>query len=268
MNKKKQIILFIICPLLCLLIVTLGVIGYISQNNLYINLNPDEKTAYKKAKEEIHRYAEWNKIDKDKWTDELILLLSRNREAEDFVLSYPDRKMYTSEPDMSKYLNTESVPLFMQWDKRWGYKKYGSSVAGITGCGPVCLSMAATYLFNSPEYSPNKIIDFAIQEGYSTDGSGSKWALISEGGKKLGLNVTELPLVERKISNALNAGHPVICVMGPGDFTTTGHFIVITDIRDGMYKINDPNSFENSQKLWDYRQIEGQIKNLWELSTD
>ena len=51
--------------------------------------------------------------------------------------------------------------------------------------------------------------------------------------------------------------------MGPGDFTTTGHFIVLTGTKNGMICINDPNSVKNSEKLWDYEQIKGQIKNIW-----
>ncbi len=51
--------------------------------------------------------------------------------------------------------------------------------------------------------------------------------------------------------------------MGPGDFTLKGHFIVMTGIENGKIKINDPNSFKNSNKLWDYDDIYKQINNLW-----
>ncbi|MBE6798843.1 MAG: secreted protein containing domain of murein hydrolase [Ruminococcaceae bacterium] len=264
--KNKRLIIIIICVMLCICTAIIGITVHIYKNDVFFNLSVEEKQQFREAERTVHKYADWNNIDRSEWPDELILLLSRNEETKDFVLSYPDRKTYTSEPDMSLYLNSGSVPLFMQWDKRWGYKKYGSSVAGITGCGPVCLSMAATYLLNNCDYSPNKMIDFAINEGYCSNGNGSEWALISEGGKKLGLDVAELPLVESRIRNALKADHPVICVMGPGDFTTSGHFIIITAVDNGMYRVNDPNSLANSQKLWNYKTLEPQIKNLWELS--
>ena len=51
--------------------------------------------------------------------------------------------------------------------------------------------------------------------------------------------------------------------MGPGDFTTTGHYIVMTGYVDGKISVNDPNSYENSEALWSYEQICGQIRNLW-----
>ena len=63
--------------------------------------------------------------------------------------------------------------------------------------------------------------------------------------------------------DALEAGKPIICAMREGDFTTTGHYIVLRGVKDGEFQVNDPNSVVNSEKLWSYEQIEGQIRNLW-----
>ena len=79
----------------------------------------------------------------------------------------------------------------------------------------------------------------------------------------MGLDVTEIPLDEQRIIDNLQVGNPIVAVLGPGDFTTTGHFIVLTAYQDRQIKVNDPNSRENSEKLWDYDRISGQIKNLW-----
>ena len=103
----------------------------------------------------------------------------------------------------------------------------------------------------------------AASHGYASDGNGSYWSLFSEGGASLGLDVTEIPLDEQRIIDNLQVGNPIVAVLGPGDFTTTGHFIVLTAYQDGQIKVNDPNSRENSEKLWDYDRISGQIKNLW-----
>lgn len=51
--------------------------------------------------------------------------------------------------------------------------------------------------------------------------------------------------------------------MSKGDFTTIGHFILLTGVRDGKIMLNDSNSKERSEKLWDYSVLEKQIKNLW-----
>ena len=53
------------------------------------------------------------------------------------------------------------------------------------------------------------------------------------------------------------------CALPIWDFTTTGHYIVLRGVKDGEFQVNDPNSVVNSEKLWSYEQIEGQIRNLW-----
>lgn len=165
--------------------------------------------------------------------------------------------------DLSEYLESETVPLFFQWDERWGTTIYGSDVMEVTGCGPTCLSMVLVHLLQDAAYTPRYVADFAEENEYYAKGSGSKWALISEGGEILGLDVTELPLDENRMKKNLEQGNPVICIMGPGDFTTTGHFIVLTGVKDDKFTVNDPNSRENSERLWSYDEIQGQIKNLW-----
>lgn len=213
----------------------------------------------------VRAYADENGLHFSDYPDSLIQLLERNPETEAFVLEYPLKKDQQPVIDFSAYAESTSVPLFLQWDQRWGYQRYGDDMAGITGCGPLCLSMAAFYLTGSDEFTPDKMLSYAARNGYYASGYGSSWTLISEGAAKLGFDVTELPLVKSRIFDNLEVGNPVICVMGPGDFTSTGHFIVMTGCEDGMIRVNDPNSVENSQMLWRYEDIEGQIRNLWAI---
>ena len=69
--------------------------------------------------------------------------------------------------------------------------------------------------------------------------------------------------MKKRMTDNLEVGNPIICAMGAGDFTSTGHYIVITGLKDGMFVVNDPNSVENSEMLWSYERIEDQIRNLW-----
>ena len=151
----------------------------------------------------------------------------------------------------------------MQWNPNWGYEIYGSSYLAVTGCGPTCLAMVGYYLTGNEEMLPHRVAQFAEANGYYEPGYGSSWTLISEGSQALGLYAQELPLVKSKMVEELEAGHPIILAMGEGDFTTTGHYIVMTGYENGMIRINDPNSIANSEKLWKYEDIEGQIRNLW-----
>ena len=151
----------------------------------------------------------------------------------------------------------------MQWDQRWGYQQYAGDVFGLTGCGPTCLSMVAMYLTGDTSMTPGWMGQFAEDSGYASDGNGSAWALISEGGQQLGFDVTEIPLDEQRVIDNLEVGNPIVVIMGPGDFTTSGHFIVFTGYEDGKIKVNDPNSRKNSEKLWEFSDIQDQIRNLW-----
>lgn len=213
------------------------------------------------AEKKIKTYADEKGISFGEYPQSLIDLLDRNPETEDFVLNYPFRE--TQDYDLSA-LNWEKVPLLMQWDSRWGYEIYGSDMIAITGCGPTCLAMVGIYLTGDTEtFDPAAVAAFSEKNGYYASGYGSSWTLISEGAVKLGLDVTEIPLVEKRIKDNLEVGNPIICAMGPGDFTSSGHYIVLIGMEDGKYIVNDPNSKEKSSQLWSYEQISGQIRNLW-----
>ncbi|MBQ8237421.1 MAG: C39 family peptidase [Oscillospiraceae bacterium] len=209
----------------------------------------------------VKAYAEEKGIAYSEYPESLIDLMERNPETAGFVLNYPFREEQVI--DLSGYDLADGVPLMMQWDTRWGYMKYGSDVVGLTGCGPVCLAMAGYYVTGDEKFSPDNMVEFSLDNGYCAWGNGTSWTLISEGGEKLGLDVTEIPLVKKRIMDNLEVGNPIVCVMGPGDFTTSGHFIVLVGEEDGMIRVNDPNSYANSERLWTYEEMESQFRNLW-----
>ena len=79
----------------------------------------------------VKAYAEEHHVFYSEYPDSLVELLERNPETEEFVLRYPFREDIPY--DLSEYADSEIVPLFMQWDQRWGYETYGSDVIG-NGC--------------------------------------------------------------------------------------------------------------------------------------
>ena len=214
------------------------------------------------AEQLVHAYAQHANVPYGKYPKDLIALLETSPEAKDFVLDYPLREEL--EIDLSAY-GTDSVPLFLQWDPMWGYEQYGSSYLAVTGCGPTCLAMAGFYLTGDEGMNPLTIAEFAETNGYYAKGYGSSWTLISEGAGKLGLRATELPLVKKKMTDALEAGNPIILALGKGDFTTSGHYIVLTGWDGEAFTVNDPNSRERSKQLWTYEQLEKQIRNIWAI---
>ena len=61
-------------------------------------------------------------------------------------------------------------------------------------------------------------------------------------------------------------GDLLAAVVGPGDFTKSGHFLLIRDFSDEGFILNDPNSAENSARFWPFDVLMPQIKNIWALS--
>ncbi len=197
---------------------------------------------------------------------ELEDMLDKNMEAADFVAGYQERDNYLGQPiDLTEDFETGNVPLLMQWDKRWGYEAYGDSIIGLSGCGPTCLCMAYLYFTEDTTENPKTLAEFADENGFYTVG-GTSWSLWTEGAKLLGLSGQELPLDENRMKSALDNDGLIVCSMRPGDFTTTGHYILLRGYDEGGFLVNDPNRRSHSQRQWSYQELKGQIKNLWVLA--
>ena len=199
---------------------------------------------------------------REAYPEQLIKLLQNNEETVDFVLDYPEKKD-TAPADTVGDIMQGEIPLLLQWDERWGYAYYADDMIAVNGCGPTAIAMVAAGLTGDNTITPYKVAQFAAENGYYAGDAGTSWSLMTEGARRFGICGEEMGLGESEIFSALENGHPVICSMRPGDFTTTGHFIVLTGVEDGKIRVNDPNSRGRSEKLWDYSRLEYQINNLW-----
>lgn len=196
---------------------------------------------------------------------ELVELLNKNEETYDFVKDYPDREKYKSEAiDISKDYKTGSVPLLMQWDKRWGYDMYGNAMIGLSGCGPTCMTMAYLYYTGDTAMNPKEMAEYAQTAGYHTD-EGTSWNFWTDGVANLGLYGEEISLNEKIMEAVLDSGGLIVCSMAPGDFTDGGHYILLRGYDEKGFFVNDPNRKSNSKKQWTYDTLSTQIKNLWAI---
>lgn len=223
------------------------------------DIQPGKK---KEGKIDIEKLAE-----EDEYPESLLKLLEKNPETKDFVMNYPKNKDKHEDIDVSKEVTKGKIPLFLQWDERWGYETYGDDFLALTGCGPTCLSMVRCGLSGDSTWNPYKTARMAENGGYYVSGSGSAWDLMTQGAAELGLNYEEVIFDEEHIKSTLEEGKPIICVVGPGDFTDNGHFLVLTGVdEEGNIILNDPNSRLRSKEAWDISQLMRQIKNLWAYS--
>ena len=201
------------------------------------------------------------------YPEDLIELLSKNPETVDFVENYGEQKDRKPASEIAEFVEGK-IPQILQWDPRWGYSPYGTGIVAVCGCGPTCLSMVISGLTGDKTLTPDKIAEYGTNHGYITEQNDTRWVFMYEAAKEWGINSREKMLSEKEVKKELEMGHPIICSVGPGDFTKIGHFIVLAGYEDGKIIVHDPFSQENSDKRWEYKKFEDQIKSMWTYSVD
>jgi hypothetical protein len=196
--------------------------------------------------------------------EQLQELYEKNPETLEFVSHYEENQKHPKKLSIKKDVQKGRIPMFLQWDERWGYRKYGSTFMAINGCGPTCLSMVYSGLTGKTHYNPYRVAKIAEREGYYVSGSGTSWDMMTRMAGEMGLIAREQPFDKEAILQNLKVGVPMIAIMGPGDFTTQGHFIVLCGAdENGNVIVHDPNSKKRSEQTWDVTQMMGQMRNLW-----
>lgn len=199
------------------------------------------------------------------YPSKMLEALANNPEMADFVNGYTGSRDKAFGGFSKDELALE-YPLFLQWDPRWGYVKYGdNSCIGLAGCGPTCLSMALYYLTEDEGITPDIVAAYSMDNGHYISGAGTAWSLLTEFPSRYGVRVSEPERSKQTLESALDQGRVIICSMGPGDFTAAGHFIVIYGYDEEGFMINDPNCVARSMKRWTYEEIAAQIKHIWVL---
>ena len=213
---------------------------------------------------EIKASADWENVfaNQENYPKYLLDALEKNPELLDFVKAFPEADQ-TVTGGIEKEETKEDYPLFLQWDSRWGYQPYGDNVIGLSGCAPTCLSMVVYSLTRDKTATPDAFAEYSTNQGYYVEGTGTSWELLTDIPPQYNVRANTLGLDETAMMNHLKKGHMIICSMGPGDFTTAGHFIVLYGFDEDGFYVNDPYSRIRSSQTWDYERLKGQIKNLW-----
>lgn len=261
---------------LVLVIVFIFVIGFVSINGGLLDKDKITKNIINVSEnsiefdcpyENLNELAKNNKRvarileNKEEYPEFLLEALSKNTELIDYVLDYNDNNGKVLSNDIGN-VKKGDYPLLLQYDKRWGYAYYGEYNLAISGCGPTTIAMVVAGLTGRNDVTPYTVAKYAMENNYYSE-SGTKWALMKEGIKHFGIKSRELNNSKKLIFKELEKGHPIICSMKPGIFTTTGHFIAIVGIKDNKFIIHDPNSKKKSKGLWSYEEIKDEIRNMW-----
>ena len=197
---------------------------------------------------------------------ELVDLALKKEETVDFIYNYKENKHTQKTINIENEYIEGKVPLLMQWDERWGYNLYGDTYMAINGCGPTALAMVIVGLTGDTTVNPKAVADFSYSNGYYVKNVGTKWDLMIEGAKAFGIQGEQMPLSEKHILSTLQSGQPIIASMAPGEFTASGHFIVLVGVtEDGKIIVNDSDSKKRSSKTWDMDVFMKETKNLWKF---
>lgn len=202
------------------------------------------------------------------YPEPLINLLMRNSETVDYVYSYKDREKYNakklSNNISSSYYVSGDVPLFLQWDRRWGYRDYGKEMMGLTGCGPTSLTMVVRHFDKNSGINPYDVAKYSYDNGYVSKDNFTSWKLFEKGLREYNLQSRDVIPVEAKMKRALDDGKVLIVSVKPGTFTERGHIIVIKGYdKNGNFLINDPNSIVNTNKAWSYDELKNDLRKIW-----
>ena len=142
---------------------------------------------------------------------------------------------------------------------------YGTTIKS-DGCGPVAMAMIISTLTDK-KVTPIETAKYSLDNGYRTNG-GTSTDFITAIATEHGIKTETLTLDQESITNALSQSKPILMIVGPGNFTSRNHYIILTGIsEDGKVTIADPLSLEKSNQLWEMSTIinEG-TGSLWAFS--
>ncbi len=195
----------------------------------------------------------------------------------EWVYNYPFHKDdYMTMTFTEEELNSENVPALYMYDPRWSYEKIGGAYIKVDGCGAVSITMAALYLNHNSDIDPVKVAQVAEYNDFLGTIGGILTKHIAQLLEILGFETVEhnyncedmtqketIPLQD--IQAVLEKDH--VCLVAMYGDTFGGHAMIITEANDdGTIRINDPASEENTEKVWNYKDIEPELICYWDVS--
>lgn len=151
------------------------------------------------------------------------------------------------------------APLYLQWDRRWAAQPYADGCIANSACAPTALSMVMS-AFTGKMVTPSDIVAQVRPEEVSANGT--EWSFLDRVGEVYGVSSERLPYSEYAVRERLAQGKIVVILVGEGYFTFVGHMLVILDVDEEGFTINDPNSYENSLRKWSFEEI-APVQEIW-----
>lgn len=200
------------------------------------------------------------------YPESLIKLAANRPRSLNFVRGYIENKnkfdKIDSRPEESFKLNRK-FPLYILWDKRWGYKEYEDIYCAL-GCGPTTAAMIINGYGGN--VNPLAIMDEMREKKYYIENVGTSWEGIRKILESHGIKSEDLPTVEKKYKNHLDTGNAILINVAPSKFTNIGHYMLIVGYNENGFILNDSNSIEYSQQEIKFDELSNIIRGAWTLS--
>ena len=155
-----------------------------------------------------------------------------------------------------------AIPMLFQGDYKQVILYYDGTPRSVStsGCGATSVSMIVAYLTGNTEQTPYTLFCEACDAG-RYNGAGWDHTTLSHYANRYGVKTRWIRNSGKDIVEALRAGKPVIAHMGPGIFTSRGHYVVLRGVTaDGKILINDPISPNKCGKAFPIQTLLTQAK--------
>lgn len=165
--------------------------------------------------------------------------------------------------------------IYYQTDPRWKSVDYSApgenTTIGGSGCGPTCAAMIAQTL-TGKTITPVDACKWSLKNGYKAVNQGTYYAFFKPFFSQYGIKCEQLnsssvygkktASVHTEAFSRLQQGDYIIACMGKGNWTSSGHFVVLW-WADGKVHINDPASSKPQRIHGDLNIFKSQVKYYW-----
>ena len=165
---------------------------------------------------------------------------------------------------------------YLQTDPRWKAVSYSAkgetTTIGASGCGPTAMAMVlATWA--DPSVTPKTECAWALAHGYKAPRQGTYYGYFVPAAARYGLTCLRLNTaslygngaspVHESARRAVTAGDLVIACMGRGNWTRSGHYVLVWGFEGDRVLINDPASTRADRVRGDWALFRSQVKYYW-----
>lgn len=166
---------------------------------------------------------------------------------------------------------------YKQFDSKWGKIKYdkadGKSTIKSAGCGPTVMADILATLTGSDFFNPVTTCSFALMKGYKSKNQGTSYNYFKAHASLYGIYIEKINPVniyKKPLSHYhdiakehLKEGKWLIALMGKGNWTSGGHYVLAYGYDNGDVLIADPASNKKSRLRNTWNLFKSQVKYYW-----